>query len=161
VQQQSRFKTDDSDVPRPALDRFHDHGHLGTLYGAQPAIRNTAPSNSGITPPCRDETGNKRHRRAKAGRVADRAPVVSAFDPRRTIDDRSTAQRLTDNGCTWPGCQATLARCQIHHLHEVAHGGPTNFTNATHICTFHHWLVHHTPWTITRNPQGNIEVRRT
>lgn len=71
------------------------------------------------------------------------------------------ARRLTDKGCTWPGCQANLARCQIHHIHEVAQHGPTDLTNGTHLCTFHHWIVHHTPWTITRNTNGKIEVRRT
>jgi hypothetical protein len=54
------------------------------------------------------------------------------------------ARRLEDQGCTWPSCQAGLERCQIHHIHEVASGGPTDKDNGTHICQFHHWLVHHT-----------------
>jgi hypothetical protein len=71
------------------------------------------------------------------------------------------ARRLADQGCTWPGCQAPLERCRIHHLDYWANGGHTNLTNGTHICQFHHWLVHHTNWTITRNTDGKIEISRT
>jgi Domain of unknown function (DUF222) len=71
------------------------------------------------------------------------------------------ARRLADHGCTWPRCQAGLEHCQIHHLTYVSHDGPTDLTNGTHLCTFHHWLIHHTSWTISRNEQGHIEVRRT
>lgn len=71
------------------------------------------------------------------------------------------ARRLVDRGCTFPKCQAGLDRCQIHHLRHWALGGPTDVTNGAHLCRFHHWLVHHTGWTISRNTHGRIEVRRT
>jgi hypothetical protein len=71
------------------------------------------------------------------------------------------AGRLEDQGCTWPSCQAGLERCQIHHIDEVANGGPTDKDNGTHICHFHHWLVHHSRWRIWRNAEGRIEVSRT
>jgi hypothetical protein len=71
------------------------------------------------------------------------------------------ARRIEDKGCTWPGCQTPLARCQIHHpKHWWAHHGPTDLVNGTHLCAFHHWLVHHRHWEIRRNPTGKIEVRR-
>jgi hypothetical protein len=71
------------------------------------------------------------------------------------------AARLRDSHCTWPGCTTSLDRCQLHHLHHWAHGGPTNHANSTHLCGFHHWLTHHRNWTITRNPTGHIQIRRT
>jgi hypothetical protein len=70
------------------------------------------------------------------------------------------ARRIEDKGCTWPGCP--LARCQIHHpKHWWAHRGPTDLVNGTHLCAFHHWLIHHRNWEIRRNPEGKIEVRPT
>jgi hypothetical protein len=71
------------------------------------------------------------------------------------------ARRIEDKGCTFPKCQAPLSRCQIHHLKFLRYGGPTDKANGTHLCHFHHWLVHHKNWTITRNAAGHIEVHRT
>jgi Domain of unknown function (DUF222) len=71
------------------------------------------------------------------------------------------ARRITDKGCVWPGCHTDLARCQIHHLDHVEHGGPTDLNNGAHLCTFHHWLVHHKNWTIRRDTANTIHVRRT
>ena len=77
----------------------------------------------------------------------------------------SRAQRraaaLRDRGCVFPHCQAGLDRCQLHHLDYWEHLGCTDLHNSAYLCTFHHWLVHHTNWTIIRNAQGRIEVRRT
>jgi hypothetical protein len=71
------------------------------------------------------------------------------------------ARRLEDHGCTWPKCQVPLNRCHIHHLHYWSHGGPTNLNNGTHLCRYHHWLVHQRDWQISRDGQGRIVVRRT
>ncbi|HWB65987.1 MAG TPA: DUF222 domain-containing protein [Mycobacteriales bacterium] len=71
------------------------------------------------------------------------------------------AAAIRDGGCTFPGCQAGLDRCQLHHLKHWAHGGPTDLPNSAYLCHFHHWLVHNGRWTIWRNAQGGIEVRRT
>jgi hypothetical protein len=71
------------------------------------------------------------------------------------------ARRIEDNGCGWPGCQATLERCRIHHLTYWAQLGKTNLNNGLHLCQFHHWLVHHTNWKIWRDHDGRIQIRRT
>jgi hypothetical protein len=72
------------------------------------------------------------------------------------------AARLRDGGCTWPRCQATLESCDLHHEQYWARDhGKTDLGNSLHICHFHHWLVHHTPWTIKRNHAAQIEVSRT
>jgi hypothetical protein len=72
------------------------------------------------------------------------------------------AAALRDQGCVFTRCQAPLSRCQLHHLQFWARDhGPTNHNNNAYVCPFHHWLVHHTNWTITRNPDGKIEIRRT
>jgi hypothetical protein len=60
-----------------------------------------------------------------------------------------------------PLCQATIERCQLHHQHHWANGAPTDIPNGIYLCTHHHWLTHHTPWTHTRNAGGQVEIRRT
>jgi hypothetical protein len=72
------------------------------------------------------------------------------------------AARLRDRGCTWPKCQATLDRCALHHQDFWARDhGRTDYNKSLHLCPFHHWLVHHSTWTIKRNDHGHIEVSRT
>jgi hypothetical protein len=102
---------------------------------------------------------------------ADLLPVVlggasQPLDIGRTSRTWTTAQRraarLRDSGCVWPDCQATLDRCDLHHLHYWSRGGPSNLTNSAHLCTYHHWLVHHSNWTISRHPDTHqTVVRRT
>jgi hypothetical protein len=71
------------------------------------------------------------------------------------------AARLRDKGCVWPGCQAGLDRCHLHHVKFwTEHHGPTDTANGAHVCYFHHWLVHHTKWKLWRDPCGRIRVRR-
>jgi hypothetical protein len=53
-----------------------------------------------------------------------------------------------DRGCTFPGCEKTLDRCQAHHVHEYSRGGLTTLENAALVCSYHHHLVHETDWTI-------------
>jgi Domain of unknown function (DUF222) len=97
-------------------------------------------------------------------------PVVlggpsETLDYGRTRRTWTKAQRraaaLRDKGCVFSGCQAPLSRCQLHHTIFWTNGGPTDLHHSAYLCTFHHWLVHHTNWTITRNPHGTIEIRRT
>jgi hypothetical protein len=71
------------------------------------------------------------------------------------------AAALRDGGCVFPSCQTPLNRCELHHLKFFEHGGPTDHHNSAYLCLFHHWLVHHTNWTITRNAAGKIEISRT
>ena len=70
------------------------------------------------------------------------------------------ALRLEDKGCRWPGCQAPLERCRIHHLIFWALFGRTDKINGVHICEFHHWLVHHTRWRIHKDKHNRIRVWR-
>jgi hypothetical protein len=71
------------------------------------------------------------------------------------------AAALRDGGCVFPSCQTELARCELHHMDHFENLGPTNHHNSAYLCHFHHWLIHHTNWTITRNTAGKIEIRRT
>jgi hypothetical protein len=48
------------------------------------------------------------------------------------------ARRIEDDGCGWPGCQAPLERCRIHHLAFWGRLGKTNLKNGLHLCQFHY-----------------------
>jgi hypothetical protein len=73
---------------------------------------------------------------------------------------RAAAHR--DSGCVWPDCTAELGRCQLHHLQHWAKGGPTDIDNSAYLCHFHHWLVHHKRWTISRDAiSKRISIQRT
>jgi Domain of unknown function (DUF222) len=161
------------------LARFSlDHGDLSDHNGERPQVMITlswAELRDGI-PPGQLSTATMNGTPitpATARRIACDANIIPAvlgghsevLDLGRSTPTWSRAQRrarrIEDNGCTWPKCQAGLDRCRIHHLTYLSHGGPTDLNNGTNLCTFHHWLVHHTAWTITRNSLGRIEVRRT
>jgi hypothetical protein len=60
------------------------------------------------------------------------------------------AAALRDKGCVFPRCQAPLIRCQLHHVEFWELSGPTDLNNSAYVCHFHHWLVHHRDWQITR-----------
>jgi hypothetical protein len=102
---------------------------------------------------------------------ADLIPAVLAgdgtvLDIGRSQRTWTTAQRraarLRDGGCVFPKCQAPLNSCDLHHLQHWARGGPTDLDNSAHLCQFHHWLVHHRNWDITRDRiTKQIHVRRT
>jgi hypothetical protein len=66
------------------------------------------------------------------------------------------AARLRDGGCAFPGCDAGLDRCELHHICFWSRGGDTSLANCCHLCTFHHWLVHTENWTLHRDPDGTL-----
>jgi hypothetical protein len=47
-----------------------------------------------------------------------------------------------DRRCTFPGCGAPPAWCQIHHLQGFRVGGPTSARNGALLCGRHHRHVH-------------------
>jgi Domain of unknown function (DUF222) len=71
------------------------------------------------------------------------------------------ARALQDHGCVFPQCQAPQSQCEIHHEDHWSKGGRTDLKNGLSLCTFHHWLTHHTNWTITRDHNHKIIARRT
>jgi len=42
-----------------------------------------------------------------------------------------------DRGCSFPGCTATAAQSQVHHMTEWTSGGPTDISNLTITCGYH------------------------
>jgi hypothetical protein len=67
------------------------------------------------------------------------------------------AAALRDSGCTFPGCRAPIAFCELHHIrHWVRDLGPSSLFNSAHLCVRHHHLVHNKNWTVTRHPDNTL-----
>jgi hypothetical protein len=75
----------------------------------------------------------------------------------------STAQRralnLESPGCGWTRCQNSAGHA--HHIDFYSHGGHTKTKRGVNLCFYHHYLVHHSNWTINKDHHGKIHVRRT
>jgi len=61
---------------------------------------------------------------------------------------------LRDKGCVFPDCDKPPAWCDIHHIQFFSHGGTTDLGNAAMLCGFHHYLIHHSDWTIGLDQNG-------
>ncbi|MEU7815618.1 DUF222 domain-containing protein [Pseudonocardia sp. NPDC049154] len=67
----------------------------------------------------------------------------------RTVPDGlRRAVTVRDGGCAFPGCDRPPSWCEIHHVREWQHGGPTSLGNLVMLCTVHHRLIHHSLWEI-------------
>ena len=49
--------------------------------------------------------------------------------------------------CTAPGCTVSAGRCELDHIQDWQHGGPTSLTNLHPVCKGHHTIKHATRWT--------------
>jgi hypothetical protein len=67
--------------------------------------------------------------------------------------------RERDHGCRFPGCERTRW-VHIRHLIHWAHGGSTNLDNLITSCPYHHRLVHEYGWSISGDPNGEVEFVR-
>ncbi|MGO2529404.1 MAG: DUF222 domain-containing protein [Microbacterium gubbeenense] len=79
----------------------------------------------------------------QAGRIIDlgaRERLFSAHQ-RRAIGVR-------DGGCIIPGCSIPAAWCEVHHVDEHSHGGPTHTDNGVLLCWSHHHNLDRSEWQI-------------
>jgi hypothetical protein len=53
-----------------------------------------------------------------------------------------------------------FADCDIHHVIEWHHGGPTNLANLLPLCSRHHHAVHEGGWTLVLHADRTITLRR-
>jgi len=65
---------------------------------------------------------------------------------------------LRDGGCIIPGCGVPAAWCELHHVTDYAHGGPTHTDNGVMLCWHHHRFIDTGPWRIRMN-RGAPEVQ--
>lgn len=103
-------------------------------------------------------------------RLACNAHLIPAvLDSQSRLLDLGTSRRLynrhqrlalalRDQGCVFPGCDRPPPWTEAHHLLPWSAGGPTNLTNGCLLCPYHHHLIHHSDWTLTRAPDGIIDA---
>ncbi|MFJ4253257.1 DUF222 domain-containing protein [Microbacterium sp. NPDC090003] len=65
---------------------------------------------------------------------------------------------LRDKECLIPGCHVPATWCEIHHVTEHSHGGPTTTDNGVTLCWHHHRTLDTNGWTI-RMHHGVPHVR--
>ena len=87
------------------------------------------------------------------GRIAALGTSARIFN---ALQRRAIA--LRDGGCIIPGCAVPASWCEIHHVIEHAHGGPTHTDNGVLLCWWHHRNLHLSEWRI-RITHGTPEVR--
>ncbi|SEC04859.1 HNH endonuclease signature motif containing protein [Microbacterium hydrocarbonoxydans] len=90
------------------------------------------------------------------------------FDEGRIIGITSTDRVFTvhqrraiiarDKECLIPGCHVPASWCEIHHVTEHAHGGPTHTDNGVPLCWWHHRSLGTSLWEIRMN-NGLPQVR--
>lgn len=87
------------------------------------------------------------------GRIVGLGSSDRIFTPaqRRAIGVR-------DGECLIPGCHVPAAWCEIHHVTEHAHGGPTHTDNGVALCWHHHRTLDTSGWQI-RMRGGVPQVR--
>ncbi len=75
-------------------------------------------------------------------------PVNVGRRYRTATDAQWQAVRAIYRSCTWHGCDRPVSWCQLHHIHEWEHGGPTNLCNLIPLCSRHHHDVHEGGWSL-------------
>ncbi len=78
-------------------------------------------------------------------------PINVGRTYRTATDAQWQAIRATYRTCAWAGCDAPLAWCQLHHVHEWEHGGATDLCNLIPLCSRHHHSVHEGGWSVNLN----------
>lgn len=70
------------------------------------------------------------------------------------------ALRAMYRSCAFAGCDMAFNRCEIHHIHEWEHGGPTDLANLLPLCNRHHHVVHEGGWSLRLEPDRTLTIRQ-
>ena len=82
----------------------------------------------------------------------DSVPVDIGRTQRLANRAQRRALRAMYRTCAFHGCDTRFDRCEIHHLHQWEHGGPTDLENLLPLCSHHHHLVHEGGWHLDLDP---------
>ena len=80
--------------------------------------------------------------------------VVLTMDQRQYRPSKALKRWLAirDATCTFPGCGRRASACDLDHVTDWAHGGPTTADNLAHLCRNHHTIKHKTKWHVEKPP---------
>jgi len=89
------------------------------------------------------------------------ATIADAISPSRTATAaQRRALRERDHGCVFPGCDAPVDWCDVHHVTFYDFGGPTTLANLVLLCRHHHHRVHEGGFRLAREADGTVRVWR-
>ena len=89
----------------------------------------------------------------------DRGRIMAIRIPDRVFNPHQRRGiTLRDGGCIIPGCHVRAAWCEIHHVTEHHHDGPTDTDNGVLLCWHHHRTLDTSGWLI-RMTHGTPEIR--
>ncbi len=92
---------------------------------------------------------------------AERTPIEVSEAVRTVPAGLWRALQFRDGGCTWPGCTAPAAWCDVAHGHTpFAQEGRLALDNAALLCRRHHRRFDHGPWRMTVEA-GTVTYHRT
>ena len=95
-------------------------------------------------------------------RGADRTPIEVSETVRTVPAGLWRALIVRDGGCTWPGCDAPAAWCDVAHGHTpFAQRGRLSPDNAALLCRRHHRRFDNEPWRISVDGDSVSYHRRT
>jgi hypothetical protein len=94
--------------------------------------------------------------------VVDSRGVVINYGRKQRLftGPAADAARQLATRCEHPGCTLPAAWCQIDHMREWEHHGPTNQDNAAIICGHHNRTKHRSGLHARRDRDGNIQLQR-
>ncbi|WP_166979882.1 HNH endonuclease signature motif containing protein [Paramicrobacterium fandaimingii] len=89
--------------------------------------------------------------------IDEHGDVLNLGNARRffTAKQRLALIARDGNTCVVDDCNVAAWLCEAHHIHRYEDGGPTNLDNGVLACWFHHRLLDHDDWTITRDKNGH------
>ncbi|PFG29344.1 HNH endonuclease signature motif containing protein [Paramicrobacterium agarici] len=88
------------------------------------------------------------------GEVLDQGHASREFSP----NQRLALIARDGNTCAVPDCQIPAWLCGAHHIHGWKTGGKTDLSNGVLLCWWHHRVVEHGEWAITRDNNGRPRV---
>ncbi|WP_336644337.1 HNH endonuclease signature motif containing protein [Microbacterium sp. USHLN186] len=87
-------------------------------------------------------------------------PLDVGREQRLFTPPQRIALAIRDGGCRWHGCDRPTSYCEAHHIDEWQRDqGRTDVDRGILLCRFHHMELHHGGWRITRQGNGDFELR--
>ncbi len=90
----------------------------------------------------------------------DGVPVDVGREQRLANRAQRRALRAMYRTCAFSGCDVAFNRCEIHHLLEWDHRGPTDLNNMLPLCSHHHHLVHEADWQLHLAADRTLTIRQ-
>lgn len=93
--------------------------------------------------------------------LTDGGEVLGISAPTPVIPAKvRAAVQARDQGCRFPGCQAPIAWCDLHHVVAREDDGPTLVDNLVALCRRHHTAVTQSTWKLDMDADATVTVRR-